>query len=329
MSRSWEVVIDLVMKKTYHLCLSSDEVMFRDEEDYNRGFNAFALALYKTDSVGLVESIMSTHAHMLVQTHNPNAFMGAFRMPYTKYFNSKYSRSGPLGEQEHFTMEVKGLHHHLAAMSYILRNGLHHGVAPIPFAYPHCSVNVIFQREMGKRPEQNLLPAKSFYRFIGRNADVPDNYKMSASGLILRESVLDIPQVENMFVTPRNFDYYMNRRTSEEWIKEQERDRNGERPVTLELIESKVGLTKIDEMLIYESGRADYRRMTDVQVCDTIDKIVKDEFHRPSVYLLSIDEKLKIVAYLRQNYHLPIGQISRCLVLDLDDCCWKMLQGKG
>jgi hypothetical protein len=61
-SRSWEVVIDLVMKKTYHLCLSSDEVMFRDEEDYNRGFNAFALALYKTDSVGLVESIMRSWA---------------------------------------------------------------------------------------------------------------------------------------------------------------------------------------------------------------------------------------------------------------------------
>ena len=45
------------MKKTYHLCLSSDdEVMFRDLEDYNRGFNCFALALYMTDSTGLVES---------------------------------------------------------------------------------------------------------------------------------------------------------------------------------------------------------------------------------------------------------------------------------
>ena len=130
-------------------------------------------------------------------------------------------------------------------------------------------------------------------------------------------------------MTPRNFDYYMNRRTSEEWVKEQERDRNGERPVTLELIESKVGLTKIDEMLIYESGRADYRRMTDVQVCDMIDKIVKDEFHKSSVYLLSMDEKLRIATYLRKNCHLPVGQISRCLVLDLDDCCWKMLQGKG
>ena len=83
------------MKKTFHLCLSSgDEIMFRDEEDYNRGFNSFALALYKTDSTGLVESFMSTHTHLLVQTSDPNRFMGAFRMPYTKYFNRKYCRNG-------------------------------------------------------------------------------------------------------------------------------------------------------------------------------------------------------------------------------------------
>ena len=39
------------MKKTFHLCLSAgDEAMFRDLEDYHRGFNCFALALYKTGS---------------------------------------------------------------------------------------------------------------------------------------------------------------------------------------------------------------------------------------------------------------------------------------
>ena len=212
------------MKRTFHLCLSSsDEVMFRDEEDYNRGFNTFALALYKTDSTGLVESFMTNHVHKLVQTADPNIFMGAFRMPYAKYFNNKYTRCGSLGEPRHFTLEVKGLHHHLAAMSYILRNALHHGVAPIPYAYPHSSVNAIFQREMGKRPESDLLSPASYYRYIGRRAEYPDTYKMSKSGLFLRESVLDIPQVENMFSTPRKFDFYMNRRSSEEWLAEIEK----------------------------------------------------------------------------------------------------------
>ena len=67
------------MKKSYHICISSDdEVMFRDNDDYNRGFNTLALALHKTDSTGLVESIMSTHIHMLIQTSNPDHFAEAY-----------------------------------------------------------------------------------------------------------------------------------------------------------------------------------------------------------------------------------------------------------
>ena len=308
------------MKKTYHLCISSDdEVMFRDEEDYNRGFNCFALALYKTGSTGLVESFMSTHAHMLVQTDDPGGFVRAVRMPYVKYFNYKYSRSGRLGEEGYFCLEIDGLHHHLAAISYILRNALHHGVVPIPYAYPHCSVNAIFQKEMGKLPAQDLLPAKSYYRHIGRNANFPDSYKMSSSGLFLRESVLDIPQVENMFVTPRNFDYYMNRRTSEEWQNEQHRDRNDTAPVTLDIMESRIKTHSLSEMLVYESGRADYKGMSDINVCNLIDNnIIINEFNKESIYLLSREEKIRIANLLYQKYHLGKMQICRCLDLELD-----------
>lgn len=305
------------MKKTYHICLSSsDEVMFRDTEDYNRGFNTFALALYKTDSVGLVESFMSTHTHMLVQTNDPDHFMRVYRMPYAKYFNNKYSRCGKMGEKRHFVLEVKGLHHHLAAISYILRNALHHGVAPIPYAYPHSSVNVIFQREMGKNPETDLIAPNSYYRHIGRNVSFPDSYKMNKNGLFLRESVLDIAQVENMFVTPRNFDYHMGRKTSEDWIKEQNKDQNSSSPITLDLIESNVNLTSLHDMMIFESGRADYRRYSDIDLCREIDHIVKNEFNSTSIYTLPPENKLKLAKRLCLQHHIGEAQIRRCLAMD-------------
>ena len=98
------------MKKTYHLCLSAgNEIMFRDLEDYYRGFNCFALALYKTGSTGLVESFMSSHTHQVVQT-----------------------------------------------------NALHHGVVSIPYAYPHCSINAIFRKEMGKFQPEIFLPESNY-----------------------------------------------------------------------------------------------------------------------------------------------------------------------
>ena len=306
------------MKKTFHLCLSSDdEVMFRDEEDYNRGFNCFALALYKTGSTGLVESFMSNHTHQLVQTSDPNKFMGAFRMPYTKYFNHKYCRSGKLGEPVHFTMEIQGLYHHLAAMSYILRNGLHHGLAPIAYGYPHCSINAIFQKEMGKHSERDLIPQNSFYRHIGRNVDFPDNYKMSSSGLFLRESVLDIAQVEHMFATPRAFDFYMNRKTSEDWMKEQGKDNNQSAPVTLGLIESKVQLTSEKDMLIYEGGRMDYKKISDIELCKEIDTITREDFKKPSIYSLTHDEKLMIAKHMKETFYANSSQLSRCLAFHI------------
>ena len=257
-----------VMKKTYHLCLSAgNEIMFRDLEDYHRGFNCFAIALHKTNSTGLVEAIMSTHIHTLVQTNSPKEFMMCLRQMYTMYFNKKYGRSGKLGENLHFTMEVVGYHHILAAMSYILRNALHHGVAPIPYAYPHCSANAIFMREMGKRPEVNLLPQKSYYKHLGRTAEYPDSYKMSKDGVFLRESVLDIPQVENLFVTPRMFNFYMSRKSSEEWEAEQRKDQNDSPLINLQSIENGLNTDSIEKLLLFENGKADYRKHSDIDVC--------------------------------------------------------------
>ena len=304
------------MKKTYHLCLSAgDEVLFRDLQDYHRGFNYFALALYKTNSTGLVESLMSTHAHLLIQTANPREFMFHFRNPYSKYFNHKYNREGRLGENQHFSLEIVGHHHTLAAASYVLRNALHHGVAPIPYAYPHCSANAIFRREMGKIDQESLLPEKSYSRFLGRHAEYPSNYKMSKSGLFLRESVLDIPQVENMFGTPRAFNYYMSRKSSEEWEAEQNKDGNGLPPISLSAIERGINMHEADKMIIFENGKADYRKISDIDLCTELDMLAREKYCKPSVYQLSHSDKLGIASELYRKRHLGESQIRRCLAL--------------
>ena len=304
------------MKKTYHLCLSAgDEVLFRDEEDYNRGFNCFALALYKTGSTGLVESFQSTHSHKIIQTEDHLGFMYTMRQSYSKYFNHKYQRHGRVGEKFHFYLEIVGLHHHLAAMTYVLRNALHHGIAPIPYAYPHCSVNVIFQKEMGKRPPERLLAQKHFHRFIGRKAEWPSNYKMTESGVFLRETVLDIVQVENMYTTPRAFNFYMSRKSGEEWEQEQEKDRLETGPIRLETIEDGIKNQPLEKMLIYECGRSDYKKISDIDLCTEIDRDIVPRYGKPSVYHLSRSEKQEIGNLIYRKYHIPEAQIRRCLAM--------------
>lgn len=302
------------MKKTYHLCLSAGkEAMFRDTEDYHRGFNCFALALYKTESIGLGESIMSTHTHQLVQTAVPIELMIAFRQSYAKYFNHKYLRRGRLGENMHFSLEVVGYHHMLAALTYVLRNALHHGVVPIPYAYPHCSVNAVFREAMGKFQSSSLLPANQYYRYVGRRAQFPDKYKMTESGVFLRETVLDIPQVENLFVTPRAFNYYMSRKSSEEWENEQSKDGSEILPISLPVIEKGVDMHTLEKMLVYENGRADYRRMSDIELCTYLDEVARKRYGRHSVYQLTHSEKVELAEELFRAYHMSDAQIRRGL----------------
>lgn len=304
------------MKKNYHLCLSAgEEVLFRDHEDYNRGFNCFAIALYKTGSTGLVESFMSTHCHELVQTEVPDDLMYNFRLPYSMYFNRKYHRSGKLGEKIHFTMEVVGYHHLLAAASYVLRNALHHGIVPIPYAYPHCSANAIFMKEIGKAPCQRLIDPRHYRQFIGKTAEYPDSYKMSENGIFLRESVLDIPQVENLFATPRTYNWYMSRKSSEEWEAEQAKDQNGKAPINLAAIETGVKTDSIAKMQIYESGKENYRRPSDIDICMEIDRNILPKYGKPSIYMLTRLEKQKIAEHLYRNLKIGEKQIQRCLAM--------------
>lgn len=302
------------MKKTYHLCLSAgNKTLFRDEEDYNRGFNSLALALYKTNSTGLVESFQSTHFHLVVQSENPADMMYAMRQSYSKYFNRRYQRSGRLGEKHHFQLEISGLHHHLAAMTYVLRNALHHGLVPIPYAYPHCTVNAIFRKEMGKTHIEKELNQNSFYRFVGRKAEWPSHYRMNDKGLFLRESVLDIVQVENMYATPRAFNYYMSRKSGEEWEKEQEKDNIGASPIRLEDIEQGINGQTKEKMLIYESGRSDYRKISDIDLCHEIDRNIIPKYGKASVYHLSRTEKEQIGEFLFRTFRIGEAQIRRCL----------------
>ena len=289
--------------------------MFRDLEDYNRGFNCFALALHKTGSTGLVESFMATHTHQVVQTDDPDGFMYSFRLPYSMYFNQKYHRSGRRGEKTHFTMDGVGYHHMLAAVCHTLRNPLHHGVAPIPYAYPHCSVNAVFRRDMGKFHEERILPSTSIYKYIGRRAECPPDYQMTESGIFLRESVLDIPQVQNMFGSPRSFNFYMTRKSGEEWEKEQAKDGNGTAPLNLGNIERGVGLHDIEKMMVFENGKADYRKISDIELCTELDKLARLRFKRHSVYQLADSEKTKIANELHYERHIGSAQIKRCLAM--------------
>ena len=299
------------MKKTYHLCLSSEnEILFRCHEDFVRGINCLCLVARRMGYPLLAYAFMSNHVHLCVRTDSPEKFMRTFWFAYTRYFNSKYGRRGRLGEEKFFKLEIEGLYHLLTAIAYILRNPMHHGVTGTPLGYPYSSVRAIFRKDIGW-VDTPYLPRKHAYRHIPERWSLPDDIEMDASGMILPQFAIDVADVEHQFSTARTFPYYMNRLSGENWEKEQMQDTTSCPPISLENIESGVCYQDVRTMLKNEHGRSNYNAITDLQLCHEIDSVVMPR----SVYDLSIEEKLRLGKHMSRQYYATSAQIRRCLVL--------------
>ena len=263
--------------------------MFRSEADLNMGFNCLAVAVLETESRLMGEGLMTTHYHCLLQTDRYREMMHRTRYAYARYFNTKYCRRGRLGKKEYFMLEIKGLHHTVAALNYVLRQGIHHGLAKTPFDYPHGSANSIFRNELGKSQCPSLMPAKNRHRYLPANVRVPEKYRMSDKGILLREDIVDTAYVEEIYISPRNFLFQMNKIAGEE-ENSQQRIENDSPPITLELIENGVSDFSIQKAKVFEQGRVDYGRMTDLELCAIIDNNLLPRYfnglQERSVYLL-------------------------------------------
>ena len=311
------------MRKTFHISLSSpDEVLFRCEADLIRGFNGLALASLETDSRLLADGFPSTHYHSLVQADDPAEVMARSRYSYSRYFNAKYKRRGRLADKRCFILEVEGYYHTLAALNYVNRQGLHHGISPTPFGYPYCSANVFFSKQLGKQVPVALMPDAQRYKYIPKGVHLPAKYRMAASGQLLREDILDVSQVESIYVTPRNYLYQMNKIGDELSLKNQRDEPSNTPIITLELIEHGTPNLDIEQLLRNESGKHDPIWIADLELCHIIDDICLPKYFQiESIYEASISERAFLYDMIWKNLwkthrkRTTDAQLRRCLCL--------------
>ena len=136
---------------------------------------------------------------------------------------------------------------------------------------------------------------------------------MNKSGLLLRETVIDVQQVEYIYGSPRNYIYYMNRITGEEWEREQLKD--GGTVLTLSDIEYGVSMNELSAMLRNEHARENYGAMSDMRLCEIIDNEILPQYGVLSVYHLSEKAKCKIANDLWSRFRVSKDMLKRCLVM--------------
>jgi len=291
--------------------------MFRDESDFGFFLNSLALSGYKNDTELLVDAEMSTHAHGAMYTRLPVEYVRSICQRHTVYFNRKYGREGHLWDAKPYIMEVKGFNHARALITYILRNGIHHGVSPTPFAYEHCTARHLFSEELAlKQDVAAHMSRAEIASTLPRHAEFPDEYQMNEDGIFLRPSFMEIQKAESYYVTPRSYLYNMNMITDERWLSDQDNDRTDEERITIGTIERGFNQVSINEMLSNEKGfKYDRNRISDIELCRIIDKEMIGRFGASSIYAVSMDNRYRLLRELVYEYRIPEVRARRCLAI--------------
>lgn len=306
------------MKELYHLSISChSETLFRNPEDIRSITNILALVSFSVGVEVWVDALMATHLHLIVFGEEAQVLELGWRLKQriTKYHRCRYRGAGPLFDPPVFLLRLDGQNHILAAVSYVLRNGMHHAQSATPFGYAACSVNDLFRKELGKEAVIPRFTSRSdIASFLPRFSKFPDRFAMDRNGMILRASFEELKRVEIYYKTPRAFLYHMNRLSSDDWEREQAEDGTGGAPVTLRSIEPKADDRSLATWLSNEKGyqfRPD--RKTDMDVCEIIDRDLMSRFPGKTVYQLDDRQKTDIGNILRYDCRLPVSQIKRCL----------------
>ncbi len=252
------VETECTMKQLYHLSISCHSAtLFRDEEDIRSITNILALTAFAVHVEIWVDALMATHLHIIVFGEESQVMEMARRLKLriTKYHRGRHGGRGPLFDSAVFFLPLEGPNHILAAISYVLRNGVHHAQSSTPFGYGPCSVNDLFREDLGK-PEitKRITSRAEIAALLPRFSEFPDHFAMDMNGMLLRDSFEELQRVELFYKTPRSFLYQMNRLTSDDWEKEQRQDDTKEPPVTLAGIEPGADTKSLTAWLNNEKG---------------------------------------------------------------------------
>lgn len=308
------------MTDIFHICMTAHhEVLFRSPEDFREITNLIALSAFRDKVKILVDALMSNHMHLIVFSDNPQKFALSLRYSITKHFNKKYHRTGRLFDRKVFISQLVGQRHIIMAVNYVLKNPVHHGQTLTPYSYENCTANYLFACDRGI-PKPALLDYTFDNYYMPKNANLSSDFKFGPDGMIFRDSFEEIKLVESFYLTPNTFIYNMNRKTSDEWVKEQELDEVKEPPITLELIEKGVRIDTLKQMLKNENRmKTGHQDKSDTEVCQLIDNQLIVRYNAASVYCLDVKRRLQIAVELLRGYHIGVAQAARCAVVPTAD----------
>lgn len=272
-------------KSYYHVSSHGLEAndIFKSREDFIQGMNDIAICILGYDVFILAFCLMSNHFHFVLYG----------TLGECQKFSQEYKRKCGM-RMRRFSGEVKGLKDvdlqidHIDtqeylenAIAYVLRNPIAAGVFMMPYHYMWSSASLYFQGNHQQTGEKlNSLSVRKRLNILrSHKVAVPDTYEIDDQGLILPSCYVNVKMVESIFRHPARLMMAMAK--------------------------------KIETDVEIRMGIADQVTITDQELLTQMNELIRLEFGRESLLLLTMEERMRLCKSLRQNFGAGFKQIAR------------------
>ena len=277
----------------FHVCMEGQEtvVLCRDNEDYDAMVKVICLCARRKNVIVIIYIVVSNHCHVGVLASSQKeaeSFGAEVKRMYSMWFSKRYSRSEILKEADVKAIALDSDWYVRNALAYIPRNALDNGCNVD--TYPWSGYRAMFggdSEELSKGRRVSLLSKRECRALFHTGDSLKDvSWLVDSYGHLIPSSFCDAAYLEQVF--------------------------EGDQAFFLKTIGS-LNSAEMQSKLVEQPRR----RFTDSEFFKLVNE-VSLRYYKTELSKISINQKYRLLPYIRRTMHSTVPQLARTFGLTRD-----------
>lgn len=279
------------MKKSdsayYHVCTDGHALdwMFKDTADFIAGVNRIGICMLETSVVVVAFILMDNHVHFVLYGTivQCKKFITRYKALTGMWIRFKYGIDGHMRRLPSQLILIEDEEQLLDTIAYIDRNSIVAGYGLLPGEYPWGSAKYVFTNEADiPSVSLNDMTQKDARELLGTWVQLPGDWKVDRSGMILPTCFLDVDKLQRLFKSPIKYLYHLSK--------------------------------KLEGKIEMQGGIRTF--IPDKELRQITEELTRKHFGKTDIRQLDFNSRIALARKLRYDYASTLKQIARMLHLD-------------
>ena len=188
-----------------------ERLWFRDDDDFRVGMNGVAVTahLMKVDILAFI--LMSNHVHFVLGASQDQAreFINEYKRLYSAHLHRRYGLKEALRKNGTDVQRVWRSDESLErAIAYVQMNSVAANICLHPSGYPWGTGNTFFKKATLQGRKLGTMSRRAQIKNLKSNVLLSEDMVLE-NGYIQPESFVQVRFVEDLFITPSRFNYFL------------------------------------------------------------------------------------------------------------------------